>query len=179
MFIIDEGSYGDIRQALGFEADDTATIPSSLIESATYLPLVEAQTMALVPSWQDILDEGAAQYDASRAQVLGSAVVLLTAARLACQALAAQQGEEVKSHALGPATVTWREGVNWSDLCGRLRGEAADLIRQVDSWVAGSQEAPITLFGRSGPTRAAVRTGAGVNGWIDRLIPPIVKGEDC
>lgn len=179
MFIIAEGDYGDIRQALGLEQDDTTSLSSTLVESGAYLPLVEAQVMALVPSWEDILDEGHIDYDANRAQILTSAVVLLTAGRLACQWFAARQGEEVKTHSLGPASVTWRDGVNWADLCGRLRGEAADLLRQVDSWVAGSQEAPMTLFGRSGPTRAAVRTGAGVEGWIDRLVPPIVKGEDC
>ena len=177
MFIIAEGDYGDIRQALGLTADDTTTVPNGLVESGAYLPLVEAQVMALVPSWSDILDSGHGAYDANRAQILTSATVLLTAARLACQWFAARQGEELKSHSLGPATVTWREGADWADLCGRLRGEAADLIRQVDSWT--STETPMALFGRSGPTRAAVRNGAGVASWIDRLVPPIVKGEDC
>lgn len=176
MFIIEEGNYGDIRQALGLAADDTTSVSNELVESGAYLPLVEAQVMALVPTWADVLDSGHAGYDANRAQVLRSAVILLVAARLACQWFAARQGEELKSHTLGPASVTWREGTDWGELCERLRAEASALIRQVDSWA--TTETPMTLFGRSGPTRAAARSGAGVAGWIDRLVPPIVKGED-
>lgn len=171
--IIAPTDYPDIRVALGLDGTDTTTIPDSVIESRPYLRHVEGEVQAAITTSATIVSGGG---DRASALLLG--VVQATAARLAMYWLAGRQGEEVRSQSLGPAAVSYREGVDWMALAARLAADASRNLSRAEYWTEGQRS--MSLIGRTGPTRKARvnDTRLSIDTILRRLTPEIVKGHE-
>lgn len=176
--VIGTGDYGDIRLALGFTTTDTTNVPATLIEGRAYLRWVEARVVEDIATYATILNTGDANYDAQRADTLKAGVIAWTASRIAALWFGARRGEEIIRHALGPASVQYREGPDWLKLAEQLADAAAADLFVVENW--GVAAPRITLFARTGPTRKAAddETVVDVTTWRERLWPPVVKDRD-
>lgn len=173
--IVSTDDYESIRRSLGFDGDDTATVPDALIEDRLHLPLVEREVKRRVESWEAIVDDGDPDYDVDRHAQLVDGVVLLTGARLAAVWFARRAGEEVAEERVGPSSVKWRTPIEWGDVAQELARQAAGLLAGVIAW--GTARAAVTLAGRSGPTRkaAAAKTYLTPEDWQGLLWPDVIK----
>lgn len=170
--IITSGDYGSIRTALGIGSADTTTLADAIITDRLYLTWVERKVKALIPTWATILTG-----NDDREETLKDAVVQWTASRLAALWFARRQAEEVQSEKVDSLAVSWREGYDWQKLAADLADEAARSLAEVENW--GADMPAISMFSRSGPTRAGrlAETGRDLTWWRDQLKPPIVRGE--
>ena len=175
--IISSGDYGDIRLSIGLSATDTTNVPDATIEARPYLQRVELLVKRQVTAWETLIDSGDSEYDADRANLLRSGVVLATAGSLAALYFAARVGEEVSRTSVGPFATQYRTGPEWQTLAEDLAAAAARDLQEAESWSTVPER--VTLISRAGPTRKAA-TGEHTmtrTEWREYLIPDALRGR--
>lgn len=124
--------YEEIRISLGLVPGDTATLPNSVIESRMFLPEVESRMAPILDTTCEIImDDGDPDYDADVADRVKQVIVLWTASRVAEKYLKARQGDRVKSHGVGPMSVSYDTGPEYIQLGQDLFSMALETMSQV------------------------------------------------
>ena len=130
--IISTDDYGEIRIALGLAPDDDTSIPTSVIEARMFLREIEAKvTPVLSDPCTIVMDVDDDDFDEAVAERIKQVVILMTASLIAEKYFKARQGDRVKSHGIGPLSVSYDTGPDYVQLGQDLSAQALAVMSEV------------------------------------------------